>query len=233
MSIAAPISMQIVSAGDEAWLGAAAFLAVLAYPGTSEAENRKKDRFVEACRDYLTWFYASGQGMRRVTQQRAQAAENPWIRRRSTLKRHEVERALGGAEQRIRQRRFACAQIAMSLMALDVEHELERKGLRVLGPRSRSAMLTRWAAKIGRAEEDISTMKRHWNETLPVLHLAVAFYANWCERAEGQPDIVVSSFRWPHTWLQATLETAEHYVDDLASACGFDPAARIKITSVF
>jgi len=43
----------IPTKGGEAWIGAAMYLAILAYPGQDERELTRRDRFLEACESFI------------------------------------------------------------------------------------------------------------------------------------------------------------------------------------
>lgn len=205
--------MELVSAGDEAWTGAAAFLAVLAYPQIGGNSDARKDRFVVAVHD---WFYGWERrrvGMRRVTIGRAQQSINPWITNKPSIKNEKIFERLNAAEEIISVRRRACALAALNVITKEKSLSSERDEI----------------------SEDLSidqrTMRRYWQESLPVLHLAIAFFLSIpAPQPGGRQGYVVRSVMCRDEWLAYALQQAEGPVlRDLVHVRGFDPSRRIRL----
>jgi hypothetical protein len=147
------------------------------------------------------------------------------------MKNEKVFAAGNRAEVILREQRLPCAWIASQLAMIQVSEELERQRsalqIRLAGPQRLTGLIESTTEQLGLAEP--RTMWRYWNETLPVLHLAMEFYFARPEQQPGhRPQLTVRCVRDHHLWLAGAISGAEtRAIYDLPTFTTFDPAKRI------
>jgi hypothetical protein len=196
-------------------LGAMAYFAILAYPGTTARDHAKRDQLITAMWNYISGVLKYRQGMQRITSGRAKAYEIP----RPTLKNATVFRACQRAERIIIERRLVAFGCYQSIV-LD---QLFGGG---------ESCLSEALATIGKkCGLNARTARRYWDESLPVLHLAHALFTHAPMPGENdRQDLIIRLARDHKLWLQKALEAAENsarYYMPLEVA--FDPAKRIAL----
>lgn len=219
-----PIEIAIPCDVGEEFLGAAAVMAVLAYPEFDVASNRRKDQLIDVCKDYISQIHLEHAGRSRVTDGLREQHASRWVTRQRSTRNAEVDRAITRADAIIRKRRFSCVQIAMQV----VSHQL----LAAYAPSAKGApglseLRQSWTSKIGGADGDEDTMKRYWRQTRPILHLAYALYVHIVPTDSRNMVVTAITTR---EWLRRILLDAEDRVDDLVAAdIGYDATQRIVL----
>jgi len=216
----------------DGFYGAMAFFAVLTYPGTDSASHSRRDRLIEAMQDWISGWKKGRLGFRRITTQRLNRVVEAGIRRRQSMKNDAVFRLLNRAERIVVERRLLAAQIAEHLAGLSLSRELERGRsrlrIRISGPQSLTSAIEHLAAQT--ATTDTSTLWRLWRESLPVLHLACAFYFLQPKQQDNdRQGVILRCVRDHHLWLVETLRSAEGRAPMLPCYTRFDPLERVSL----
>lgn len=225
---------EIPVSGPDAYYGAMAYLAVLAYPGTTAKDHAKRDQLIAAGIDWLYVYHRNNAGMHRVTPGRAGKLPQSWATFQPTMKNTKVLATLNRARQIILKRRLPCARLASDLVMIHHGRDLRRQRsalqIRVGGEQTFTKRLAALGNEIG---ADSRTMLRYWRETLPVLHLAYAFFQHApTPKPDDRQDLVMRCIRDERLWLGKAVKAAESrtYLEFMLPACtSFDPAKRIAL----
>lgn len=213
--------------------GAIAYFAVLCFPGIDVRSHRRRNQFTVALLDYIRGIIKARSGFRRVSRARAESSENAWLRSPPSMKNERVFIACNRAETILRNQRLPCAWIASQLGMIQMSQELKSQNsalqIRMAGPQRLTGLIEATAERLGLSEP--RTMWRYWNETLPVLHLALAFYFLRPEqKPDDRPQLIVRCARDHHLWLAKAIDDAElralHYLPTYTT---FDPAKRVRL----
>jgi hypothetical protein len=210
--------------------GAIAYFAVLCYPGIDPRSHQRRNQLTTALLEYFRGIIKYRNGFKRITRGRAERTTNDWLRQPPSMKNAKVFATGNRAEDILREQRLPCAWIASQLAMLHFSEELERQQsrlqIRLTGPQRLTGLIESTAEQLGLAEP--RTMWRYWNETLPVLHLAVEFYfAQPEQQPADRPQLTVRCVRDHHLWLAEAVRGAEVRALDLSTYTAFDPARRI------
>lgn len=212
--------------------GTIAYFAVLCYPGIDPRSHRRRNQLTNALLEYFRGIIKYRNGFKRITRSRAKTTQNSWLRQPPSMKNTQVFATGNRAEQILREQRLPCAWIASQLAMLHFSEELKqqqsRLQIRLAGPQRLTGLIESTAERLGLAEP--RTMWRYWNETLPVLHLVMAFYFEQPEQQPGdRPQLTVRCARDHHLWLASAVNSAESRAIDLPMYTAFDPARRIRL----
>lgn len=212
--------------------GAIAYFAVLCYPGIDPRSHRRRNQLTTALLEYFRGIIKYRNGFKRITRARRKSSQNSWLRQLPSMKNTEVFATGNRAEQILREQRLPCAWIASQLAMLEFSQELKqqqsRLQIQLAGPQRLTGLIESTAERLGLAEP--RTMWRYWNETLPVLHLAMAFYFEQPEQQLGDRlQLTVRCARDHYLWLPKAVNSAEVRALDLSTYTAFDAARRIRL----
>jgi hypothetical protein len=139
---------QLPVSGHDAWLGAAGYLAIVAYPGDLSA----RDRFVDAAKAWM---------IRKHAPKLLRASDvTPMVRWLRAIRADGAYNRLAMASKRIETRRMPAAHMARSMLFASVS---ARDRVSINGLAGGYALPDR-----------ANIITRVWGETKPVLHLALA-----------------------------------------------------------